>query len=138
MVDHYERLDLRAPEVATVGVELPAGDVDGAEDEATLGLAASISVMATAATITSLRTVGIIAPPVSSAGRVRRLVEMTTATFRWPQRSGCARSLTAGSTRCQPRRGGDHNDHRCRHPCEQAQAGWVSHAYSYGVVTLVS
>jgi len=54
--------------LACVLVELPAGDVDGVEDEATLGLAASISVMATAATITSLRTVGIIAPPVSSAG----------------------------------------------------------------------
>src|ERR1035438_1179629 len=42
--------------LACVLVELPAGDVDGVEDEATLGLAASISVTATVATKPSLRT----------------------------------------------------------------------------------
>jgi hypothetical protein len=51
-------------------------------DEATLGLAARIDVMATAATAPILRTERIMAPTVSSRGRVRRLVEMTTATFR--------------------------------------------------------
>jgi hypothetical protein len=49
-------------------VELAGDEEDGVDDEATLGLAASISIMATAATAPSLRTIGIMAPPVSPAG----------------------------------------------------------------------
>lgn len=48
-------------------VELAGGEEDGVDDGATLGLAATISVMGTVATAPSLHTIGIIAPPVSSA-----------------------------------------------------------------------
>ena len=40
----------------------------GVDDEATLGLAASINVIATAATAPNLRTIGIMAPPVGVGG----------------------------------------------------------------------
>jgi hypothetical protein len=40
---------------------------------------AAISIMATAATAPSLRTIGIMTPTVSSRGRVRRVVEMTNS-----------------------------------------------------------
>ena len=48
-------------------VELAGDEEDGVDDKAILGLAASISVMVTAATAQILRTIGIMAPPVSSA-----------------------------------------------------------------------
>jgi hypothetical protein len=52
-------------------VELAGGEEDGVDDEATLGLAATISVMATAATAPSLRTMRIMTPTVSPAGSRR-------------------------------------------------------------------
>jgi hypothetical protein len=48
-------------------VELAGDEEDGLDDKAILGLAARINVMATVAIAPSLRTVGIMAPPVSSA-----------------------------------------------------------------------
>jgi hypothetical protein len=54
--------------VACFPVRLAGGEEDGVDDEAILGLAASINVMATAAMAPSLRTARIMAPTVSSVG----------------------------------------------------------------------